>query len=118
MEPVMQILRHRPALSSIPTDLGRLGQHSRALRAFQQRYRRAVVKAEYLTSHGAPHWVAQLSSRVPFLETAFLGRDKFQHFRLWLRHELGSVVRELLTDDTRVELNTWFDMSRVSRMVE
>jgi len=118
IDTVMQILRRRPALAWIPTDLGRLGRRSPAIRAIQQRYRRAVVKAEYLTSHGAPHWLAKVSSQVPFLETAFLGRDKFQHFRLWLRHELAEVVREVLTDDTQVELNAWFDMRRVSEMVD
>lgn len=118
IDTIMRILRHRPALATIPTDTGRLGRRSAAIRAIQQRYRRAVVKGEYLTSHGAPHWMAKLSSRVPFLERAFLGRDKFQHFRLWLRREISDVVRELLTDDTTVELNTWFDMGRVTRMVD
>jgi asparagine synthase (glutamine-hydrolysing) len=116
LELVQKVLARRPGLIAVPTDLGRLGQSSRPVAQLRQTFRRALVKAEYLTSHGAPDWMAALSARVSPLERAFLGRDKFQHFRLWMRREISPVVRDIaLRDDG---LADWFDMRQVSRMVD
>ena len=117
LEPVLQVLSRRPELVALPTDIGCLGRGPRVTQRARQAYRRAVVKAEYLTSHGAPDWMAALTTRIPVLETAFLGRDKFQHFRLWTRNELAPFVRETLRRN-RESLDPWFDMSRVAQMVE
>jgi hypothetical protein len=76
-----------------------------------------MVKAEYLTSHGAPRWMAPITTHVPFLERAFLGRDKFQHFRLWTRTRFAHLVREVLLRDGAETLGQWFDMKRMSDMV-
>jgi asparagine synthase (glutamine-hydrolysing) len=118
IEVVLNVLSRRPGLISLPTDTGRLGHSSRPVALLRQTYRRIMVKAEYLTSHGAPDWMAAVSARVPLLETAFLGRDKFQHFRLWMRNELSGVVRNALRGDDNHGLTGVFDMSRVSGMVE
>jgi asparagine synthase (glutamine-hydrolysing) len=118
IELVMRVLMQRPGLLAIPTDTGRLGHSPRTISLLRQSYRRMLVKAEYLTSHGAPDWMAALSSRLPVLERGFLGRDKFQHFRVWMRNELSSFVRDMLFhDDQRDTLAAWFDMRRVSTMV-
>jgi hypothetical protein len=81
--------------------------------------RRSVVKAEYLTSHGAPDWLAKVSSALPsrVLETRFLGVDKFHHFRFWTRRQLAGLVRDTLSGPDRDALATWFDTRRVSQMV-
>ena len=113
---VERLLASRPQLIAIPTDIGRLGRGPGAVRALRHAYRRAIVKAEYMTSHGAPDWMAALSAHVPLLETVFLGRDKFQHFRLWMRGPLSTMVREILTADAPLE--QWFDTGRVAAMVD
>ena len=86
----------------------------------RQGIRRALIKAEYLTSHGAPHWMARLSSTLPapMLETRFLGVDKFQHFRYWTRRQLAGLVRERLLGTDTSALRRWFDAARVSQMVD
>lgn len=118
IEVVLRVLARRPGLIAVPTDTGRLGHSSAPVQLFLQAYRRMMVKAEYMTSHGAPDWMAGLSARVPSLETSFLGRDKFQHFRHWTRHELAGFVRETLRRDDVGVLTDCFDMRRVSLMVE
>jgi asparagine synthase (glutamine-hydrolysing) len=118
MDVVRHVLSRRPGLIDVPTDTGRLGRSSRPVAKMRQAWRRVMVKAEYLTSHGAPDWLAAVSAPLPFLETAFLGRDKFQHFRHWMRHELSGVVRNGLSGSDPGELGAWFDMRRVSRMAE
>ena len=117
LDTVSAVLKRRPGLIDIPTDTGRLGGGSRAVRCLRQAYRRAMVKAEYLTSHGAPRWMAPITTCVPILEREFLGRDKFQHFRLWTRTRLAPLVRHTLLEDGAKRLDEWFDMKRVSKMV-
>jgi asparagine synthase (glutamine-hydrolysing) len=118
VETVLRILRSRPALAAIPTDTGRLGQGPAFVRLLRRAYRRAVIKSEYLTGHGAPDWFATLSARMPVLEAPFVGRDKFQHFRRWMRDEMSGFVRSVLLDDGGNRLSPWFDRHRVSTMVE
>jgi asparagine synthase (glutamine-hydrolysing) len=110
------VIGRRPDLLAIPTDLGLLGTKSSfALRAS----RRALIKAEYLTSHGAPDWLARLSARLPesMIETRFLGMDKFQHFRFWMRRDLAGFVQETLIEKRDDDLGAWFDMPRIAHMV-
>jgi asparagine synthase (glutamine-hydrolysing) len=111
------VIGRRPHLLAIPTDLGLLGSK----RSFVRRLRRrALVKAEYLTSHGAPDWLVRVSSRLPasFVETRLLGVDKFQHFRFWIRRALAGFVRDTLIHNTSAGLDSWFDMNRVEQMVD
>ena len=111
------IIGRRPALLAIPTDVGALGTGRGVMR---QRIRRALIKAEYLTSHGAPDWLAAIGSRLPngVIDTRFLGVDKFQHFRYWMRRDLAAFVRESLLGDADNGLSEWFDMAAVGRMVD
>lgn len=113
------IIGRRPELLTIPTDAGRLGTGAAPIRFVRRAYRKAVVKAEYLTSHGAPDWLSALSASVPsgLIETRFLGRDKFQHFRLWIRKEFAEFVREVLDHDN-TDMDSLFDMRRVAAMVD
>jgi hypothetical protein len=113
---IAAVIARRPELFDIPTDAGLLGARPSRWR---RGWRRAVVKAEYLTSHGAPDWMAALSAAIPegVLETRFLGVDKFQHFKYWIRRDLAGVVRDTLIGQ-RPALVEWFDMDTVGRMVD
>jgi asparagine synthase (glutamine-hydrolysing) len=115
MQGAIAVIGQRPELLAIPTDLGLLGRRPRV---FRNALRKARIKAEYLTSHGAPDWLARLSSRFPSfsLETRFLGVDKFHHFRRWIRRDLAGFVREAIQGSAS-SLKTWFDMVRVAEMV-
>jgi asparagine synthase (glutamine-hydrolysing) len=114
------IISRRPELLAVPTDAGCLGTGAASVRFVRRAYRRAMAKTEYLTSHGAPNWVAALAASLPsrIMETRFLGRDKFQHFRLWIRNEFAAFVRETLVLDSKGDMERWFDMRRVVAMVE
>jgi asparagine synthase (glutamine-hydrolysing) len=111
------VIGRRPELLAIPTDVGLLGRRSSFVRRAS---RRALIKAEYLTSHGAPDWMARLGARLPapLLETRFLGVDKFQHFRFWTRRDLANFVRDTLVQDDHGELGEWVDLTRIRRMVD
>jgi asparagine synthase (glutamine-hydrolysing) len=117
---VSVIARERPALLAIATDQGLLGAGGAGAQLARGLYRRAVIKGEYMVDHGAPHWLASLMRRVPGLglEAAFLGRNKFQHFRGWFGREWADFVRDTLLGDGRTGLDAWFDMGKVERMVE
>ena len=113
----LAVLGRRPGLLSIPTDRGTLGASPSRMRRLS---RRALIKAEYLTSHGAPSWVARVASHLPptLMETRFLGVDKFQHFRVWMRHELAPFVRETLSGSGVGGLGDWLNMPNVRRIVD
>jgi len=115
-----KVIAHRPELLQIPTDGGRLGTGSGVLRMLRLAHRRGIAKAEYVTSHGAPNWMATLCASAPsgLLETRFLGCDKFQHFRVWFRRDLAVFLRETLRAHSSSELSAWFDLRRVSAMVD
>jgi asparagine synthase (glutamine-hydrolysing) len=119
-ECVAAVIGRRPELLAIPTDAGRLGNGLAAVRLLRRAYRRALVKGEYLTSHGAPDWLAALSASVPrsLIETRFLGLDKFQHFRLWIRNELSGFVRDIVMNERNSDLDQWFDMRKAATMVD
>lgn len=111
------IIGRSPRLLAIPTDVGALGSGRRVVR---RRIRNALIKAEYLTSHGAPDWLAALASRLPrsVIETRFLGVDKFQHFRYWMRRDLSGFLRETLLGDADNGVGELFDVGAVRRMVD
>jgi len=114
-----EIIGRKPTLLSIPTERGVLGNDSALSARVRSTYRKLVIKAEYMTSHGASDAMAKVSSWLPkgALETRFLGRDKFAHFRIWMRNELSGFVRETLFD-SRNTLSTWFETRRVEAMVD
>ncbi|MBX3300753.1 MAG: hypothetical protein KF693_00910 [Nitrospira sp.] len=85
-------------LRSILTDrevggAGRIGVLSRGLHEF-------LTKAEYAYDYGMPQWVAKVDYALyPLhLERLFLGRNKFNHYRVWYRDSLAKYVREVLLD--------------------
>jgi asparagine synthase (glutamine-hydrolysing) len=87
-----------PALREIPTDrgvggTGLSGVASRKLLEF-------LSKAEYVYDYGMPQRLAQIDhfwSPLHF-ERLFLGRHKFNHYRVWYRDSLAGYIREMLLD--------------------
>ena len=114
------IIGRRPHLLAIPTDAGLLGTGSAPVRRLRRVLRRAVIKGEYLTSHGAPHWLARMSAHLPsaVVEMPFLGRDKFQHFRAWTRAELAPLLRDTLLQDHLGAMGAWFERPAVAVLVD
>lgn len=113
------VIGRRPELLRIPTDQGQLGEAPAALAAWRKLLRRLTTKAEYMTSHGAPDWLARVSASLPeaVLETRFLGRDKFQHFRYWMRRDLAPALEATLVHSFDHDLEAWFNRSQVAQMV-
>ncbi len=87
-----------PALREIPTDrsVGRTGLVGRGV----QKWEEVLVKAEYAYDYGMPQWLAQTNYLVStlHLEKIFLGRHKFNHYRVWYQNVLGDYVKEMLLD--------------------
>jgi asparagine synthase (glutamine-hydrolysing) len=110
------VMAQQPGLLTMPTDAGVVVTRPATLR---RHWRRLVIKAEYMTSHGAPDWVARAASVLPaaVLEQRFLGVDKFYHFRHWMRHQLAPTVMDVLAQQAP-RLGTWIDLSRVRHMAE
>ena len=112
------IASHRPDLTGIPTDRGDLGNDGALVKLYRRLEREIMFKAEYWASHGMPQWVARLTHCAPWLspESYFLGRHKFQHFRLWLRKELSEYVRDVV--QSARQFTDYFAPQDLESMVE
>jgi asparagine synthase (glutamine-hydrolysing) len=87
-------------LYAIPTDRGLAGTSGKLMRNLTAQYLEFTFKAEYAYDYGMPQWLARFDHRVSslHLEKLFLGRHKFNHFRVWYRDALSSYVRDILFD--------------------
>jgi asparagine synthase (glutamine-hydrolysing) len=87
-----------PALRGIPTDrgVGRMGLVGRGL----QKWEEVLVKAEYAYDYGMPQWLTRINHALSalHLERLFLGRHKFNHYRVWYQNVFGDYVKEILLD--------------------
>lgn len=110
--------KYKPSLMKIPTDRGILycnKQFESSMRKFARKF---FIKGEYWSSHGMPNWLSVISGRgvQGLLEKTFLGRDKFQHYRLWSRKKLSDyIMGELLGGIQDVE--DIFECNRTNEMV-
>lgn len=106
-----------PTLRSIPTDIG-LGSGglggacSRSILEFLKR-------AEYAYDYGMPQWLAPIDQSLTWLrlDRLFLGRHKFNHYRIWYRDILAEYIRAMLLD-SRTLTRPYVDPKRVETMVE
>ncbi len=96
----------RPDLYAIPTDRGYLGTGGFLARGFRVIWRKALFKAEYYASHGAPNWLVGGTQLINWLhlEDKLIGKHKFYHLRLWLREQLESYVRDVLTNNSQLDV--------------
>jgi asparagine synthase (glutamine-hydrolysing) len=88
------------ALRNIRTDRGLAGPPGRLSAAASRAYLEFTFKAEYAYDYGMPQWLARIDHGLSWfhLEHLFLGRHKFNHFRVWYRDALSSYVQEILLD--------------------
>lgn len=95
------ILDGNPALAEIPTDRGYGGKLRFPISTLAHLYYQFTVKGEYAYNYGMPQWLARFDYYCKFMhfERLFLGRNKFNHFRLWYRDELADYVKAILLDD-------------------
>jgi asparagine synthase (glutamine-hydrolysing) len=88
------------ALRNIRTDRGLAGPPGRLSAAVSRGYLEFTFKAEYAYDYGMPQWLARIDHGLSLfhLERLFLGRHKFNHYRVWYRDALSSYVQEMLLD--------------------
>lgn len=89
-----------PALGRIRTDRGLAGASASPLKAITRTWLEFTFKAEYAYDYGMPQRIAQVDHLLSplHLERLFLGRHKFNHFRVWYRDALSEYVRQVLLD--------------------
>lgn len=104
-------------LRQIPTDRdvgggGVMGKLSRGIHEF-------LIKAEYAYDYGMPQWVATIDHLLSPLhvERLFLGRQKFNHYRVWYRDSLAGYIREMLLDP-RALSRPYLQRRHVEEMVQ
>jgi asparagine synthase (glutamine-hydrolysing) len=106
-----------PDLGQMRTDRGLAGS-SVVLAFFSRGLLEFTFKAEYAYDYGMPQWLARIDHLFSglHLERLFLGRHKFNHFRVWYRDSLSQYVREMLLDPRTVS-RPYLDRNGVEAVV-
>jgi asparagine synthase (glutamine-hydrolysing) len=70
------------------------------LAEFRHQLHEFTFKAEYAYDYGMPQWIARIDHLLSplHLETLFLGRHKYAHYRVWYRDVIADYLREVLLD--------------------
>jgi asparagine synthase (glutamine-hydrolysing) len=94
------IAEGNPALEALGTDRGIAFRAVPGLMHLRHLFQQFTFKAEYAFDYGMPQWLAQVNHVMSplHLESLFLGRHKFHHFRTYYRDALSGYVREVLLD--------------------
>jgi asparagine synthase (glutamine-hydrolysing) len=94
------IAEGNPELRRIRTDRGSGGGQPGLVASMHRAYLGFTFKAEYAYDYGMPQVLARVDHLLArlHLERLFLGRHKFNHFRVWYRDALGNYIREMLLD--------------------
>ena len=108
-----------PRLARIRTDRGLGGNSGPLGRTATRAWLEFTFKAEYAYDYGMPEWVARIDHQLSWLhlERAFLGRHKFNHYRIWYRDALSGYVKEMLLD-SRALSRSYLDRNRVESVVK
>ncbi len=89
-----------PQLGALATDRGLVSQPPSLTGNVRRLLQELTFRMEYAYDYGMPQWLARLDHALAplHLETCFLGRHKFYHFRLWYRDQLRDYVQQILLD--------------------
>jgi asparagine synthase (glutamine-hydrolysing) len=91
---------YNPALSNIPTDMGKMGEADGIIGAFRRSLSKVTFKLDYLNNEGLPHWLSPLDPLFKRVNSRMeiLGLHKFLHYRSWFRRELAGYLHDVLAD--------------------
>ncbi len=89
-----------PLLYGVISDRGFGGRNHPLSSIILRTYLEFLFKAEYYFNSGMPNWMESIDRvlRPLHLEKIFLGRHKFNHYRIWFRNELSDYVKEVCFD--------------------
>jgi asparagine synthase (glutamine-hydrolysing) len=106
-------------LGSIRTDRGLGGSSESLAGSISRGWLEFTFRAEYAYDYGMPQWVSRTDNAVSWLhlERLFLGRHKFNHYRVWYRDALSAYVRQTLLD-SRALSRPYLNREGVERVVE
>jgi asparagine synthase (glutamine-hydrolysing) len=106
----LRLISGDPAVAKFPTDRGLQAKPIFLFSPIKHFICEFSAKAEYAYDYGMPQWLARLDHLFRFMhfEKLFLGRHKFNHYRVWYRDDLSDYVKTILLDSrtlTRPYLN-------------
>lgn len=106
-------------LRKIRTDRGLAGTQGRLFSAISRGMLELTFRAEYAYDYGMPQWMSRIDHGFSslHLERLFLGRHKFNHYRVWYRDALSDFVRETLLDP-RTLSRPYLERNHLEAMVQ
>jgi asparagine synthase (glutamine-hydrolysing) len=107
-----------PALNTILTNMGGLGNAGPFLAKVRYLCYRALFKTEYYYLFATPHWLTWLDRKLEKIhfERIVAGREKFEGYRIWIRSHFAEFLIETLSN-RNAHYAEFFDQRSVQRMV-
>lgn len=99
---------NNPALTKIPTDMGRMGGISGLGSVSSRVASKITFKFDYFHNEGLPDWMSHLDPFFRYLlKTKILGLHKYLHYRSWFRRELAGYLNDVITNARTLESSFW-----------
>lgn len=119
IEPALRLIaENNPGLKELGTDRASRLQSTFGISQLHHQLQEFTFKAEYAYDYGMPQWLARVDHVLAPLriEKLFLGRHKFNHFRIWYRDQLSGYLQDILLD-TRARRRSYVNASVLEKTV-
>jgi asparagine synthase (glutamine-hydrolysing) len=98
--PALHLIKDNdPILSSIPTDMGKMGEIGGLAGASRRFLSKITFKLDYFYNEGLPHWLSSVDPL--FMRFAsgsrMIGLHKYLHYRRWFQRELAGYLNDAVT---------------------
>lgn len=117
---IMDLIRSvNPEILNIRTDLGYGGKSNGIYSGIIEMSRWFLFKLEWYINEGMPHWLVKLNYSLPFInfEDIFLGYNKFDHYRKWMKEDLSEYMKSILLDSKTLNRAYW-NKKFIEKMVD
>ncbi len=107
------------ALAAIRTDRGLFHSEPNTIDRMRHRWLEFTFKAEYAYDYGMPGSLVRVDNALSAfrLERLFLGRHKFQHYRIWYRRQLAGYLQQVLSQPSSA-VRGFFVEGALARMAQ
>jgi asparagine synthase (glutamine-hydrolysing) len=108
-----------PNILSIRTDLGYGGDSNRFYSQLIEKRHWFLFKLEWYINEGMPHWLSKLNYSLPFknFEDIFLGYNKIDLYRKWMKENLATYVKSIVLDPMTLSRVYW-NKKFIEKMVD
>jgi asparagine synthase (glutamine-hydrolysing) len=106
-------------LGAVATNMGGIARTDNITAKLAYAFYWALAKEEYIYLYTLPHWLTRIDRNIENLrpERLFVGRQKYEAYRVWLKTDFANALREILLDPG-ARCTEFFEKAWVEKVVE